>query len=216
MNLYKGRYIDRYDYGSKYKGKYKDKYTKYMQMYNVNRWLKQNNLYCNNPEGWTQVQIVYLQIIQDKPNLTCLERRRIFENLLLLYKGGNGVESVNIQQKAADFFGGSCYAYCIAYLKTRLSDFALLTKQVIDAYCNGYIEDDGYVCKPHLYYGSNGVKKVTINDLSELPDGMFAVEYSYNDKSHFVVANKDGVIFDPYGESSSVKFGKPVSYRRFV
>lgn len=126
-------------------------------------------------------------------------------------------EVLNIQKKAADFFGGSCYAYCIAYLKTRLSDFRLLTKQVIDAYCNDYIEDDGYVCKPHLYYGSKDVQKVSINSLDDLPsNGCYAVEYQYNGKSHFVVANKDGVIFDPYGESNSVKYGKPVSYRRFV
>lgn len=61
------------------------------------------------------------------------------------------------------------------------------------------------------------IKKVPIEYLNDLPDeGLYAVEYQYNGGSHFVVAKKGEVLFDPSGNSNSVKYGRLVSYRKFV
>lgn len=124
---------------------------------------------------------------------------------------------MNIQKSAMELFGNACYAYCIAYMKIKDDDFKTLTKMVVDAYSAGWIDDDGYVSKPHKYYGSRDVVKVYIDDLSDLPDGQLCiVEWKWNGKSHFVVCSRYKVVFDPWENSDTVKYGKPVSWRKFI
>lgn len=129
---------------------------------------------------------------------------------------------LNIQKQMQELFGHSCYCYCLAKYFSGIKDVKGLTKLVLEGWISGYIEDDGYVAKPlqfiELIKGKKfkDVTKPAITNLSDLPEGDWIVEYSYNGGSHFVIANKKGVTFDPYGESNSVKFGKPISYRRFI
>lgn len=128
----------------------------------------------------------------------------------------------NIQKQMQELFGASCYAYCIAYLFGEATTIKGQTRLVLEGWFNNSIDDDGYVSKPLQYIkGISGltykdVKKIDLNSLSELPDGLWIVEYRLNNKQHFVVANKDGVIFDPAGDSNTVKNGKPFTYRYYI
>lgn len=129
---------------------------------------------------------------------------------------------INIQAQMKELFGGSCYCYCLARLFGNTEDIKLLTKFVLEGWFNGFIDNDGYVAKPLKYIELickdkyRDVEKVDINSLTELPKGEWIVCYEYNNNTHFVIANKDGVVFDPSGNSNSVAKGKVKSYRRFI
>ena len=135
---------------------------------------------------------------------------------------------INIQSTMKELFSNSCCGYCYAYIcekrKNIEPDTHTLTSDFLGGWNLGYVDDDGFVSKPVQYLGFMGYKirdieKVYIKSLSELPEGLWTVEYKKNpdDKaSHFVVCNKKKVIFDPSGESITVKVGQPVSYRKFI
>ena len=132
---------------------------------------------------------------------------------------------INIQEMMKELFGNSCNAYCYACLATGSTDIKLLTRCVLEGWYNEYIEDDGYVSKPVQYYNSmsntqiRDVAKVPIRKLSELPEGLWIVEYKVRPEfkeSHFVVASRSGVVFDPAGDSNTVRYGAPVSYRKLI
>lgn len=124
-----------------------------------------------------------------------------------------------------ELFGNSCYAYCLSKLFSKSDDVKTLTKYVLEGWWLNYIEDDGYVAKPLLFvmmlngHQYRDIKKVSISSLTELPEGEYIVEYKKTPtakESHFVIANKDGVIWDPSGNSITVQTGAPFTYRRFV
>ena len=140
---------------------------------------------------------------------------------------------INIQEMMKELFGNSCNAYCYAYIshKHKLVNEPspqLLTSEVLKGWYNGYIKDDGYVSKPVQYFNSmqssefdwiRDVVKVSIHKLSELPEGLWIVEYKVCPEfkaSHFVVASRSGVVFDPAGDSNTVRYGAPVSYRKLI
>ena len=129
----------------------------------------------------------------------------------------------NIQSKMQELFGNSCYAYCLEYLFGEQRTLKGLTNAVLQDWIAGFICDDGYVSKPlsivDQYVGKQykDVKKPLIDKLEDLPsDDLWIVEYRWGTKQHFVVANKNGVVFDPAGNSNTVKNGKPFTYRLFV
>lgn len=134
---------------------------------------------------------------------------------------------INIQKEMENLFGHSCYCYSLAYLLSGTTDVKTLTRLVLNGWYEGYIDDDGFISKPVQYYNSiaivgkkrpiRDVEKVSITSLSELPDkGDHIVEYLYGNTSHFVVANRNGVVFDPYGNSNAVSKGKPISWRKYI
>ena len=128
----------------------------------------------------------------------------------------------NIQEKMKELFGGSCYCYCLEYLFGGQRTLKGLTNAVLQDWVAGYIDDDGYVSKPlsivETYTGESykDVKKPLIDSLDELPEGLWIVEYRWGTKQHFVVANRNGIVFDPSGDSNTVKNGEPFSYRLFI
>ena len=126
--------------------------------------------------------------------------------------------NVNIQSKMKELFGNSCYAYCIAYLSGK-SDIKDLTKAVLEGWYKGYIDDDGFVSKPHLFYnycfGKELAKDVVKKPYKPEPFDQI-VCFEYNGGTHFVVMRDGKVKFDPSGDSNSVKYGKPVSVREFI
>lgn len=130
---------------------------------------------------------------------------------------------MNIQKEMGNFFSSACYAYCLAYIfgdcKNNLKK---LTECVLYGWINGYIDDDCYVREPLKYvngiskYKWKNVYKKSINTLDDLPnEGLYAVEFIYGRKHHFVVCEKGRVVFDPWENSETVKRGIPVSYRLF-
>ena len=131
---------------------------------------------------------------------------------------------MNIQKEMGTFFGASCYAYCLAYIFGDCGNsLKELTCCVLNGWINGCIEDDGYVSKPVKYvngickYKWTNVYKTKIETLMDLPsEGLYAVEFVYGKKVHFVVCRKGSVVFDPWENSETVKKGKPVSYRLFI
>lgn len=131
---------------------------------------------------------------------------------------------MNIQKQMIELFGHSCLAYCYVYLYSPNRDVKTLTKYVLEGWYEEAIEDDGFVSQPlkliYLVCGKHykNIVKVKIDDLKQLPRaGIFAVEYKCpTGGSHFVVASRDGVVFDPSGESNSVKNGIVLSYRKIL
>lgn len=124
----------------------------------------------------------------------------------------------NIQSKMKELFGGSCYCYCLEYLFGNNRTIKELTNAVLQDWIAGYVDDNGYVSKPLAITGQKykDVKKPLIDSLDDLPEGLWIVEYRNGNQQHFVVANRDGVVFDPSGDSNTVKNGKPFTYRLFV
>lgn len=134
----------------------------------------------------------------------------------------------NIQNFWKDFFGGSCYAFCLTkYFGNCDDDLAEMAGLILFGLKKGFIDTDGYVSKPIQYIQSlttkapYDVRKISITNLSELPNDPsgFIVEYKLDPKSkasHFVIANNKKVLFDPYGDSNTVKNGKPFTFRAFV
>lgn len=138
------------------------------------------------------------------------------------------MKKINIQDMMKELFGNSCCGYCYAYLgevkRNITPDIHTLTKDFLNGWNLGYVDDDGFVSKPVQYLKSVGItvrdiRKPKITKLSELPEGLWAVEYKKNpeDKaSHFVICDRKHIIFDPSGDSVTCKVGKPVSYREFL
>ena len=133
---------------------------------------------------------------------------------------------INIQAQMKELFGNSCLAYCYASLGVaNRNDIKELTFIVLNGWRNGWIDDDGFVSKPVPYLNSfvqeevKDIRKHFISSLNELPDGYWVVEYKLKptDKaSHFVIAGYGRVVFDPSGDSNTVKYGKPFSYREVI
>ena len=133
----------------------------------------------------------------------------------------------NIQDQMKELFGGSCYAYCIAWLFNGDRTIKDLTSTVLKGWYSGYIDADGFVSLPlqyinetcHTVPGIQDVVKVSLSNLADLPEGNWIVEYKKTPDakaSHFVIANKKGIVFDPSGDSVTVKVGKPFTYRKYI
>ena len=131
----------------------------------------------------------------------------------------------NLQAQMKELFGNSCLGYSYAYIVLKTDDAVILTSYFLEGWASGYIDDDGFVAQPLGYLrilgnGAKDVNKVAITQLSDLPDnGEYVVEYKIKPDakaSHFVVANREKVVFDCAGDSNTVKYGAPVSYRRLV
>ena len=130
----------------------------------------------------------------------------------------------NLQEKYKKFFMCACYSFCLVKkFRPKASD-AEIARYVLDGLICGYIEKDGYVSQPvhfvnyitdqdELYVD---VKKVDYKK-DELTEDTNIVMWEYNEITHFVIMNKKGnVIFDPSGNSNTVKYGIPVSIRKFI
>ena len=134
----------------------------------------------------------------------------------------------NVQEKLKFIWGNSCYALCIAYIN-GLTDIKNMVYAVAAGILNGSIEEDCYVKEPVKYANLckslapakssqvfKNVEKVDIKSLMDLPDdGLYAVEWKYGCGSHFAVCRRGEVVWDPSGDSNSVKYGTIHSYRRF-
>lgn len=138
----------------------------------------------------------------------------------------------NIQAMMKELFGNSCTAYCYAYVAFKqrntvsIPDVKYLTRKVLEGWYAGYIDDDGYASKPVPYFndicGGNriyDIQKVDLFKLSDLPEGLWVVEFKLqrtDKKSHFAVAERKGIVFDPSGRSNTCAYGVPVSYRKLL
>lgn len=127
---------------------------------------------------------------------------------------------MNIQKQMQELFGNSCYAYCIAYMQCKSSDIKDLTKAVLEGWYRGYISDDGYVSKPHLFANlcmgkENFYTDVKKPDYKPEPFNQI-VMFEYGEKTHFVVMRNDKIVFDPWPDSETVKNGKPTTVREFI
>lgn len=124
----------------------------------------------------------------------------------------------NIQKQLQELFGGACYALCISYLSGK-NDIEELAKDVLKGWSLGYIEDDGFVRQPHLFYnycfGEHLARDVEKHPYEPQPFDQI-VCWKWGEKTHFVVMRDDKVVFDPSGYSNTVKNGKPDSIRRFI
>lgn len=133
----------------------------------------------------------------------------------------------NLQEKYKKFFSGVCYAFCLVKkFKPYSASDAEIAREVLDGWDAGYIDDDGFVSKPVEFINNIiepemlgeiiDVKKVDFKK-EELTENMNIVMWEYDDGTHFVIMNQSGdVIFDPSGNSNTVKYGIPVSIRKYI
>lgn len=128
----------------------------------------------------------------------------------------------NIQKQMETFFKSSCYAYCIAWVYNN-KDIYAMTQNLLEGYRRGYIEANGYVSKPHKFasmcMGIQGYFKDVKKVYKDLDKGIKIIEYKLSKDakaSHFVVCENGKVVFDPAGDSETVKYGIPVSSRIFI
>ncbi len=131
----------------------------------------------------------------------------------------------NLQEKYKKFFGGVCYSFCLVKKFKPLASDAEIARDVLDGWDVEYIDDDGYVSKPVQFINyiiePEGIEVRDIVKVDfkkeELTEDKNIVMFEYNDGTHFVIMNRDGdVTFDPSGNSNSVKYGIPVSIRKFI
>lgn len=110
-----------------------------------------------------------------------------------------------------------CYFLCL------LKACNVPNSKVIDAYCEclgrELIEEDCYVNDPVAVLRLFGMDAVRVNkvDAGRAISGqplLIVACYEWNRQSHFVIISKDGV-WDPLGESKTVKNGRAKSYRVF-
>lgn len=128
----------------------------------------------------------------------------------------------NLQEKYKKFFSGVCYAFCLVKKFNPNASDAEIAMIVLSGWNHDYLEDDGYVKYPVDFINTFTAKK--IRDVQKidfkkenLTEDMNIVMFSYNSGTHFVIMNKEGdVIFDPSGNSNSVKYGVPVSIRKYI
>lgn len=121
------------------------------------------------------------------------------------------------QEIAKNIWNSGCYFLSILYCADKLdSAFGLYKTFVL----NGWMDEDCYIKKPasimeYLFGGKYSVTK----SLGVDETAAFNIAYYYNPSTqyhHFVVVDRKGnVIYDPMGESYTVKNGYPESYRCF-
>ena len=130
----------------------------------------------------------------------------------------------NLQKECEIFFSGVCYAFCLVKKFRPNASNAEIVRYALDGYVCGFIEDDGYVSQPVQFvnYITDedeiyvDVKKVDYKK-EELTEKENIVMWQYKGNTHFVIMNKEGeVIWDPSGNSNTVKYGIPVSIRKFI
>jgi hypothetical protein len=136
----------------------------------------------------------------------------------------------NIQNQMKELFGGSCYAYCIAWLFDGARTTKDLTSTVLKGWYNGFIDNDGFVSKPVRYINeicekqAPKVKDVVIVEKiskSDIPTVPTIVEMACpSGGSHFVVCHRNGteviLDFDPSYLSNSWVVQEFISYRRYI
>ena len=125
---------------------------------------------------------------------------------------------MNIQKQMEELFAHSCYAYCISYMSGK-RDIKDLTTDVLEGWKRNFIDNNGFVSQPHKFYnycfGKDLAKDVRKPDYKPKPfDQIVCWENGKN--THFVVMRNDKIVFDPWEDSNTVKYGKPTTIREFV
>lgn len=126
----------------------------------------------------------------------------------------------NIQAKMKELFGNSGYAYCIAAINFKADrSIKTLTGVVLEYWYNDFIDDTGYVKKPvecmNSHYAFPRYKDV--QHVPYVPSSEEQIVcWEYNGGTRFVIMKDDKVVFDPAGESNTVKYGKIKNARKFL
>ena len=131
----------------------------------------------------------------------------------------------NLQENYKKFFSGACYAFCLVKKFRPNASDAEIGKIVLDGWDYGFIDDDCYISIPVefinecIFEGHKAVRDVKKVDYKkdELTENENIVMWKYNGNTHFVIMDKEGdVTWDPSGNSNTVKYGVPVSIRKFI
>ena len=136
----------------------------------------------------------------------------------------------NIQNQMKELFGGSCYAYCIAWLFGGARTTKDLTSTVLKGWYDGFIDSDGFVSNPVRYINEicekkapkvKDVVKVEKISKSDIPTEPTIVEMACpSGGSHFVVCHRNDneivLDFDPSYPSKSWESQKFISYRIYI
>ncbi len=129
------------------------------------------------------------------------------------------------KQKIAETIGKyGCYYLCLIYLAEKITGKNLDPIFYYTRFVNlGWMEEDCFLIRPDLILSDlvGNIYTVFYADLSYRiqPDDLVIVRYEWAQTmttlAHFVVLGKTIATpeYDPLGNSQTVEFGKPVSYR---
>lgn len=113
-------------------------------------------------------------------------------------------------QKALKYIGDEgCYFLCLRKLANRADD--TLLEDYYTCLEHDYMDKDCYIKDPVAILRSWGVKWTNVRKSNSY--GQIVV-YKHNAFLHFCALTEDG-LFDPLGESNTVKNGHVDSYRLF-
>lgn len=127
----------------------------------------------------------------------------------------------NIQEEMKELWGNSCYAWCLVWLYSEPSEITNMLNQIVKGIEKKYIDYPScWVREPAKFVNMllgyskfRDVEKVYFDPPFDTP---VIVEWVNGHQSHFVVMKEGKVIFDPCGNSKTVRNGKISSWRRFI
>lgn len=126
----------------------------------------------------------------------------------------------NIQEEMKELWGNSCYAWCLVWLFYEKSEITNMMNQITKGIEKKYIDYPScWVREPvkfvNMLLGSSRFRDVE-KVYSQPPyNDPTIVEWINGKQSHFVVMQEGKVIFDPSGDSKTVRNGKILSWRKF-
>ena len=121
----------------------------------------------------------------------------------------------NIQEIFGRIGAEGCYFLCLGKAAGVLDNEVLFYYETFIQ--KGFLEQDCFVNDPVAILRYLGVPVTTVEKSKTLKDGkIICARYKYMNHRHFVLVDRYGnIIFDPLGESNTVKKGQVEDYRIF-
>lgn len=124
-----------------------------------------------------------------------------------------------MQKKLIKLVDSTCLFLCYLWYGKQGLSVADTLKYLAACIDKGYVLEDGYVTDPEGILGLVTDKSYSVRKVYENPYKICIAEF-YNkrtDFTHFVIVGPTNeVLYDPLGESVTVREGKIVSYREIV
>lgn len=124
--------------------------------------------------------------------------------------------TLQTQSKFPELRKSGCYFFSIAFL-CGVADLNVIEEKFMIAVNDGCVAPDAFIRRPNEVFSLFGIGVVNTPSYSLTPMGDYNIAcWSYNNATHFVAVDKQGkILYDPMGESNSVKYGKIDSFRSF-
>lgn len=123
---------------------------------------------------------------------------------------------MEIQRKLEMIANYGCYFICL--VKAANKDLNNILFYYDEALRKGLIDEDCYIKDPVKLLkmlGREDINTVVKSDTIDFPSKIVVVMYEWKNYTHFCLLHSDEKLFDPLGDSNTVKYGKMKSFRLF-